>query len=184
MERLRKAIREQLLALGIRNYKVLSPPLIDGSVKSIDAALQDTIDQLWDSDPVHVTDGGYHKLVDSLDVAARHLLNSSGGQHWNANPPPPHPGRWPELLPARPLASNKMNSLRGEDGLPVNPEVPCVEVTALAGLDVDMVMQGRGGEPSQYCSCPGKSIRDSLLSVVSSIKICQPEYCTSIYVFM
>ncbi len=89
MERLRKAIREQLLALGIRNYKVLNPLWLMGGAKSIDAALQGTIDQLWDSDPVHVTDGGNCKLVDSLDVAARHLLNSSGGQHWNANTPPP-----------------------------------------------------------------------------------------------
>jgi hypothetical protein len=61
---------------------------------STGAILQNMIDHLWDSDLVHVTDGGYCKLIDSLKVAARNLLNSSSGQQKNAKLPQAR--RWPE----------------------------------------------------------------------------------------
>jgi hypothetical protein len=44
------------------------------------------IDQLPDSGLVHITHGGYSKLIDSIEAAAWNLLNSSGCQQSNANP--------------------------------------------------------------------------------------------------
>jgi hypothetical protein len=52
---------------------------------STGAILQDMIDHLCDL--VHVTDGGYCKLIDSLKVAARNLLNSSSGQQKKCQTP-------------------------------------------------------------------------------------------------
>jgi hypothetical protein len=48
--------------------------------KTMEATLQDTMDKLWDTDPVRVSEAGCYKLLDVLETAAGELLNSPRGK--------------------------------------------------------------------------------------------------------
>ncbi len=79
-DRLRKAIRDQHLANGVRNFKVVNPFWLLAGEKTTDAALQSTVDQLWGEDPVHVSEEGYIRLWEALEKAARSLIDSNGSR--------------------------------------------------------------------------------------------------------
>jgi hypothetical protein len=75
VERLRKAIRDQLLAKGVRN-----PLWLLAGGKTTDEALQETMHQLRCADVLYFTEDVYYKLRIDLECAARDLLDSNGGR--------------------------------------------------------------------------------------------------------
>jgi hypothetical protein len=61
--------------------------------------VQETVDQLWEADLVHVTEAGIYTLVDVLESAPRDLLDNNSDKHIPAKVE--KAGVWLEWLPGR-----------------------------------------------------------------------------------
>jgi hypothetical protein len=98
-ERLKKSIRDQLLAAGVRNLTVYNPLWLIVGPKNTNEALQEAINDLWNNDPVHPSAMGYRKLLASLEPLARQLAESGSAEARLRRPL--QFGNWPEWLPVR-----------------------------------------------------------------------------------
>ncbi len=74
----RALLRDQLLASGIRNFKVYNPLWLKAGSKIVDEALQSTIESLWQDDPISPVRVRVFKYVRGLEAYPK--ISPGGGQ--------------------------------------------------------------------------------------------------------